>query len=261
MDLVARIFYGNRYQGNPFMGSKAMSKKIFYCFFILSLIVIVDITASFLWFETIIEKENNLFDKKVQVGVLFMGSFEKDYTGMSKDTLRRIRHGADLYTKGLMNRILCVGGSRPDKQVFGSEMMKEKLIELGVPPEKIFTETESYDSATNWQMALKLIVANHWKTVVVISSPLHVHRIRKIISEKPMKQLSVFYSPYSYRSFKDTALSLSSFEIWRQVKHEWVAYLMAYILPDSVYRSVLRFIRHQRSTLFSRNSQSSSTIA
>ena len=238
-----------------------MKKTILYSFLILSILIFADIIASFLWFNSIIKKEHSRFDKKAHACVLFMGSFAKNYTGVGKDTLRRIHHAVNLYNKDLIDGILCVGGSRPNKHVFGSEMTKDTLIELGVPPEKIFTETNSYDSISNWRMATRIIEANQWKTVVVISSPLHVYRLRKIISDEPMKHLNVFFSPYSYQPYKDTTLNLSSFEIWRQIKHEWVAYLINYILPDSLYRSILRFFRHQDSTLLSSNAQSSSTIS
>ena len=238
-----------------------MKKIILYPFLILSVLISADIIASFLWFNSIINKEKSRFDKKAQVSVVFMGPFEKNYRHVGKDTLRRIHHAVNLYNKNLIGGILCVGGSRPNKNVFGSEMMKEALIAFGVPSEKIFTETKSYDSISNWRMATQIIKANHWKTVVVISSPLHVHRLRKIISDKPMKHLKVFFSPYSYQSYKDTTLNLSSFEIWRQIKHEWIAYLINYILPDSLYRSILRIFRHQDSTLLSNRAQSSSTIS
>jgi uncharacterized SAM-binding protein YcdF (DUF218 family) len=260
MDLAALILYGICHQSDPSLGNETVKNKILYSIFILSILVIVDIIASFLWFKAVVEKENSRFKEKADAGVLFMGSFNKNYTELGKDTLRRIRHGRDLYESGLIDKILCVGGTRSKIQVFGSIMMKDRLIGQGVPSEKIIAETESYDSVSNWQMTEKLIEKNHWKIVAIISSPLHVYRLRKIISEKTMPELKIFYSPYSYQAYEDTPLKLSLIEMWRQVQHEWVAYLTTAILPDSVYRSMLRVIRLQRAALFSSNSQSSSTI-
>ena len=261
MDLAARIRNGIRHQGGSSLDNETVKKKIYYCILTLSFLVIVDIIASFLWFKSVVAKENNQIKEKAEAGVLFMGSFDKNYTELGKDTLQRIHHGTDLYKKGLINTILCVGGTRSSIQVFGSLMMKEKLSALGVPSERILTETKSYDSITNWRMTAQIIEENHWKTVAIISSPLHVYRLRKIISEKPMPELKVIYSPYSYGAYQDTSIKLSLFEKWRQVQHEWIAYLTTTLLPDSVYRSILRFIRLQRSTLLSNNSQSSFTIS
>lgn len=238
-----------------------MKNKILYSIFVLSFLIIVDIIASFLWFKAITEKEDSTLKEKTEVGVLFMGSFNKSYTGLGKDTLRRIHHGTDLYKGRLIDTILCVGGTRPNIQVFGSIIMKDRLIDQGVPSEKILAETKSYDSVTNWQMAAQLIKRNRWKTVVIISSPLHVYRLRKIISQKPMSGLRIFYSPYPYQAYQEGLLKLSLFEMWRQVQHEWIAYLTTTVLPDSVYRSILRLIRLQRTALLSNNSQSSSTIS
>lgn len=172
-----------------------------------------------------------------------MGEFDEGYKGLGKETLRRVNHAINLFRQGLVENIFCVGGARPKRNVFGSEYMKQTLIDSGVPSKKILTERQSYDSKSNWKIASCSIKANDWNAVVIITSPLHIHRLKRSVFNEPADHLDLFFSPYSYHSYKDTNLELTRFAAWLQVQHEWLGYLSHYLLPESLRRYVLKTIR------------------
>ena len=141
-------------------------------------------------------------------------------------------HATNLYHQGLTDHIFCVGGTRRTKNVFGAEYMKQNLLNRGVHGERILIEKISNDSQSNWQVAYPIIRAHQWHSIMIISSPLHIHRLKRLLFNKPWQGLDIYFYPYSYKTAQP---QITLFEIWRQVHYEWLAYLSHYCLPESWY--------------------------
>ena len=141
----------------------------------------------------------------------------------------------------MVNHILCVGGARPRFNVFGSESMRQFLIDEGIPAERVFLEKKSFDSRTNWHMAYKTVKSHGWDKLIVVSSPFHLHRFRQIIRDEPKKDLKVFFSPYS---LKYSQPLITYFDIWMQVHYECLAHF-SQLLPEKTYNKMIKQMRGQ----------------
>lgn len=207
----------------------------------LFLLIIVDVLFSVLWSVYILNKTNN-FKKQtnVQVVVILMGDFNKDYTQIGSETLRRLNFGLSLFNDFHSKNYLCVGGSRPNSNIYGAELMKDYLQRNGVPAGQIYTDGRSFDTKGNWDDALNMVEKKQWKSVAVISSAFHLYRARKYIIDSN-KKVRVTFIPYRYESSNPETNLL---DLWFSVHYEWVTYLL-YALPAHVYDSVLLFIRPQ----------------
>ena len=136
------------------------------------------------------------------------------------ETHRRLNHAVELYEEKVIEYILCVGGARPRFNVFGSESMRQFLIDAGVPEGRVFAEKKSFDTITNWYMARQIIQGYGGNRVIAVSSPFHLYRFRQIVNSEPNSRVKVFYSPYI---LKRSSPSITFFDIWKQVRYEWLA--------------------------------------
>jgi uncharacterized SAM-binding protein YcdF (DUF218 family) len=206
------------------------------------ILFIADILGSIYFFYRV-EKtlKNNgiqLNSKKVDAAVIFFGGFEKK-DRLNNETRRRLNNGIQLFRSRKAKNILCVGGARTLRQIFGAELMKKKLVESAVPDDYIYIEKVSNDTNSNIREAFGIITKNNWKKVVMVSSLVHLYRIRKIISKlKP--DFFVYYCPYSYEI---CCPEISIFTIWGQIHHEWAAFFLSAVSSESLYLKILNITR------------------
>ncbi|MBA7643338.1 hypothetical protein ES703_51063 [subsurface metagenome] len=204
---------------------------------VLAILVIADIIAATAWFQ-LVAKDCQSSGENSDVAVVFMGPWDGDF-GVGKDTMRRIDHALELYHDGLIDNIVCAGGSLPRKGLYGAEDMKRVFVSLGVPEEHIYSERLSYDSQSDWEEARKIINSNNWNSVRIVSSAIHLPRLQDIITDK---NLSIIYSPYPYDQCQP---EISCVCLWWQINYEWLALVAATVLPDSVYRPSIRWLRER----------------
>ena len=203
--------------------------------------VILDVLLTFIWFGLNIDDRGNLYLDQATAGIVFMNDFNPGRTGLGLETRRRVNHAAFLFKRGQIQHILCVGGFRRNKNLYGAEIMKEMLVEQGIPGVAIMADRESYDSQTNWEVARDTIKSNQWRSIVIISSPLHVYRLKKFIRQKPLKYVQVYYSPYFY---KYCYPRITPIDIWGQIHYEWLAFMAKNFIPESMYQEFIQRMRH-----------------
>ncbi len=173
-------------------------------------------------------------------GMVFFRGFDATGRFLSPDTLRRANKALRLYRAGAIGVIACIGGARPGRDVFGSQVVKDYLVSRGIPDEKVAVDKESYDSRTNWQVVRNLALEHGWNHVTLIASPMHSRRLRSVVAAAPVEHGEIFYSPYSYI---DCEPPLSGKELWVDTHYEWLAYIAEFILPESVYSQAVRRLR------------------
>jgi vancomycin permeability regulator SanA len=221
---------------------KTARKKNLFRFLFVSIALIVpgDIVASILYCNRIdnyLEKRQEPLDH--DAGVVFFNDFG-EYSGLSVETSRRLQHAFKLFRNGAVKNIVCVGGAREKKNLYGSKRMRKALMLMGVPESKIFYDISSCDSTTNWQEAHRIILENNFKSVVIISSPLHVYRLANIVRGKGLK---ISLSPYNEKNNKGFH---QFFPIWKYVHYEWIASLTKKILPGGIYNQVIYMWRNSK---------------
>jgi uncharacterized SAM-binding protein YcdF (DUF218 family) len=165
--------------------------------------------------------------------VVFFGSTRPD-GGLDPDTELRVRRAAALYRTGRVRAMIAVGGARRGERP-GSAVMAERLTELGVPDATISTDSRSYDSITNWEEALAIAGRRGLHSVVLVSAPTHLMRLRSIARGSG---LTVAYAGWS-----DADLRVSAGERWRTAHRETAAYLASRALPRRWYLGLLRRVR------------------
>ncbi len=90
----------------------------------------------------------------------------------------RLRHGVDLYHRGVASKLLFTGGKQ-----LRSDLSEAKVGSLwakakGVDPRDILFEEESQSTAENLSFARDVMVDHDLHSAVVVSDPLHLARAR-----------------------------------------------------------------------------------
>lgn len=185
-----------------------------------ALIVLNIICVSVYW-NTSVSFSENKFTKPYDCGILFFHSVTKQGT-LSSDTKERSGLCAKLYKEGIIRKVICAGGASSDKS--GSKMMREYTIKLGVPDSCIFSDTLSYSSETNIIEANKIIKSENFSSVLLISSPTHILRL-KYIAGKYLERNEIGLCTFKY----DYPLT----DIFFDCNTEFAKWVYLLFLPES----------------------------
>ena len=118
----------------------------------------------------------------------------------------RIRHGIDLYKRGLAERMLFTGGfgQRAGKRARYSESQVAQRYALRheVPKQAILIETESRTTWQNLQEAAELMQANNLHRAIIVSDPLHMARALRLARTAGIDALGSSTPTSRFRSFQ-----------------------------------------------------------
>lgn len=96
----------------------------------------------------------------------------------------RIRHGLDLYRRGLAPRLIFTGGFGGTGARFAeSEVARRYALRHDIPDEAILIETHSRSTRQNLVYARDLMRANGMRRVILVSDPLHMARALRLSRE------------------------------------------------------------------------------
>ncbi|MGE0268748.1 MAG: YdcF family protein [Candidatus Omnitrophota bacterium] len=217
---------------------KILKRVLFSVFFLFA----VDLLVSFVWFMSVTADEKTEYLERAELAIVLMGDVNENFTDIGPKTRQRLDHALKLQEQGFFDRYLCVGGHRPNRHFSGAQMMKEYLLRNGVKEENIFLEPHSYDTKTNLRYTAPILRNNKWYSVILISSPLHIHRIKKMRESKYFQGRIVQWAPHPY-SKPNSKLDLA--EIWKDIHYEWTSYAVG-LLPYPVYSRIVHFVREQK---------------
>ncbi len=190
-------------------------------FFITDIIAVL-----FLHYKVHLFLSKQTFNSTADAGVVFYVS----------DTKRMLYHAIRLYRTRKIKHIICVGGSRVNKEFSGSQEMRSYLIKHGINADNVLHDTLSYDTRTNWYEALKIIDRHHFNKIVIISSPLHVYRISRIVDRD-----NVYYSSYTH----EEQTILDYLIIYKNIHYYWTTLILAKILSKKNYLRILYWYRNR----------------
>ena len=201
------------------------------------LFIALDLICTLLYLNQVNQYAEGTGEARFDVGIVLFSDFEAGSLG--PETLRRVAFAAGLFKKGAFDHILCAGGARPSRNLYGSELMKEWFLAAGIPPERMFLEKTSNDTRSNLEEAFNIVQEIGWQTSLVISSPLHIFRVKKITREME-EPLSVLLVAYSY---KECRPKVDKTTLWWQTHYEWAAYLLEKFLPARSYQKLIDLVR------------------
>lgn len=88
----------------------------------------------------------------------------------------RINHAVELYREGQVKAIIFTGGLGPGDAISEGEAGRVYALSAGVPDSAIFVETISENTYQNLANAQKIIEAQGFGRVLLVSDPLHMRR-------------------------------------------------------------------------------------
>ena len=92
----------------------------------------------------------------------------------------RINKGYEIYTKGIVPKLVITGGGSPNELTEG-EVSKNVLLKYGVDPGNLIVEDESNSTIEQIQFVKnKLYKTNHWKKIILVSDNFHLMRAKEI---------------------------------------------------------------------------------
>jgi uncharacterized SAM-binding protein YcdF (DUF218 family) len=165
-------------------------------------------------------------------GVVFFSDFAPD-GGLGPESRDRVAHAARLFLDGRVDRLICVGGRRERPRRIGARQMAEALADLGVPAERILHDRTSFDTRTNWESASGMLTAGGWGEPLLISSALHLYRIRTI-AQGPFE-----WTPSPTRTALE-ALAAHPLRTIAEVHREWLAWAGTRLLAPDTHRELVR---------------------
>jgi uncharacterized SAM-binding protein YcdF (DUF218 family) len=91
------------------------------------------------------------------------------------DLTSRTYHGVDLYNGGWSPRVICTGGYSGDP-MSAAAVACRFAISLGVSPDDVLLADGGMTTAEDARATAKLMRANGWTSVLLVSHPLHLYR-------------------------------------------------------------------------------------
>jgi vancomycin permeability regulator SanA len=202
---------------------------------ILFALTIIDIAFGILYYHKVqIFISNQTINSKADAGVVFFGSYNLLKNEFDNDTKQRLTNAIHLYKSEKIDHIICVGGAMGKKEFIGSKEMRNYLIRNNINSEIIYYDSLSYDTISNWHEAQKIINRNHFENIIIISSPLHIYRIAKIVNKN-----NTFFSTHA---FNNKSIS-DYFSTYKNIHHEWIALILTALLPEKIYLKLLYWYR------------------
>lgn len=114
----------------------------------------------------------------------------------------RLRHGIDLYKRGLAPTLIFTGGFGGTGARFSeSQVGRRYALRNGVPDSAILIETASHNTRENLGQAAALMAARKLTRAIVVSDPLHLSRALRICRDIGIQCLGSPTPTTRYRSF------------------------------------------------------------
>jgi uncharacterized SAM-binding protein YcdF (DUF218 family) len=115
----------------------------------------------------------------------------------------RIRHGVDLYRRGLAPKLIFTGGFGGRGARFSeSQVGRRYAMREGVPGRAILIETQSRNTRENLDQAALLMRAHRLRRAIVVSDPLHMSRALRLCKDIGIVCLGSPTPTTRYRSFE-----------------------------------------------------------
>jgi len=175
--------------------------------------------------------------RKADAIIVLFDAFGEDHS-LSGESIRRINWGVNLFKEGYAPYIIFTGGARPSHRLYGSKLMAEVAQGLGIPPDRIYYETNSNDTISNWKEGYKLVKAHRGQSALLVSSLFQLERMKFLINNYDIK---VYYLSVPYELSHPP---LSFLALWCDAHYNIASYLLYCLLPSAAYRSLINFLRH-----------------
>jgi len=209
--------------------------KLFLAIFILA--TALDLVSAKLFYNKIQSFINNQpKEVKADAGIIFFGDATLDGKHLGEDSKNRAITAMNLYDKGRIKTIICVGGNSREIIAKPKNLMRNYLVSRGIAPESIIYDSVSFNTITNWEAAERIIAENNFSKVILISAPLHIYRIAHTLN---FDEINVGFASYKYnpKSIGDYFILL------KDIHHEWISLTLNKVLNDKLRNRIVFYVR------------------
>jgi uncharacterized SAM-binding protein YcdF (DUF218 family) len=191
--------------------------------------LIVDVISAYLYYNYAQSYVNSRICKSADAAVVFFAGFD-DKLNIDALQKSRLNKSIELFTQNKAKYIICVGGNRSKQQLYGSIKSKYYLMENGIPEDKIFYDTSSYDTKTNLVQAHQIANINNLKSLIYVSDPIHLHRI------------SMFSNNANCLQQIDYPFNL--IEVIRMSNQTYLSFMLEKLLSEDDYLALIKVFRN-----------------
>lgn len=172
-----------------------------------------------------------------EAAAVLFNDFNGDFTGVNRETRRRLNLGLALLRSNRVERLIVAGGNRAERGLSGARMMADYLLEQGVPSEDLLIEDRSLDSISNLARIENLAKKHSIRTLGLVSSPYHLMRLQRMIGSGADTFACFPYDPLS------CSPPLTRREVWFSAHYNLAAGLLHIILPEQAYKTLVFLVR------------------
>ncbi len=150
----------------------------------------------------------------------------------------RLTEPVILYKKGIVKKLLISGGSGSIFPPYSKEAtyVRRFWLDMGIPDKDILIESESRNTIENAQFSKEIIHKKGFKTVLLITSALHMPRSKYIFNKMGLL-VDIYPVDFSVRRIKENSFDITNYilpkigalEGWNALIHEGVGMLAAKI--------------------------------
>lgn len=140
------------------------------------------ILLSVLWLFSQIYTTSKLDLAQKADAIAVLGAAE--YAGKPSPVFQaRLDHAFDLFKNDFAPIIITTGGTHPGENYSEGEVGKKYLEKKGVPPEKVFAETDSLTTKQNITRVRQIIQEKNLSRIILVSDPFHMYRAVEIAKD------------------------------------------------------------------------------
>ncbi|MBP7032763.1 MAG: YdcF family protein [Syntrophobacterales bacterium] len=202
------------------------------------LLALCDLAATFIYVRAGVSMVAEQSHASWEAAVVLFSDFGP-YGGMDDESLRRLNFALDLYRSGHAPVIICSGGARPSRNLHSSAFMKRYLVERGIEEARVIEEGRSNHTLGNLNETRDFLRRMHVSRVVVVSSPIHLPRVKGLISRS---DTAIFFDATAY-DLQQCDPPIVWHTVYRQVHHEFAALLAGTFFSADLYESLIKLIR------------------
>jgi uncharacterized SAM-binding protein YcdF (DUF218 family) len=155
---------------------------------------------------------------------------------LAKHSYARFYYGVKTFRRSNAGCLVFAGGPREEGTQSEAETMKVMAVDLGIPAERIVTETQSHSTFENIANLTPLLPAGQGRRIGLVTSALHMRRSHGVFARQfPHDTIVPLPAHYAYDptgwSPSSFVLSVGNLELSTMALHEWIG-LAWYRLRD-----------------------------
>ena len=141
----------------------------------------------------------------------------------SRSLQSRLDRAVALYHAGMGEAVIVCGGQGHNEARSEASVMRDYLVQAGIPQERIVVEDQSLNTRENLRFARRLMQAHGWQSAVIATSDFHAARTLATARQEGLTEVSIAKARYTWPGIYAAVLreGLSWVKFWMQSAGIW----------------------------------------